>query len=886
MTTTNDSWAFFRAGGVDQVALSSGDDVARLRHLDQKLWIALACPVKGTELDERTLALLDADGDGRVRAPEVLSAIDWCLKVFRSCDPLMAGADAVALSSFNEATAEGAAALACARDILRNGGRAEAREITLADVEAAAETFAKTRFNGDGVVPPESAGGEVASAALTEVMVALGSTPDRSGLPGADSSRVEAFFEQASALLAWDAEGPGLAACAFGDATAAAADALAAVEDKIVDYFARCRLVAFDARGAAALNASEAEFGALGARTLRPTDDEVAKLPLARVEADRALPLGETEVNPAWAERVAAFNERAVARALGARARLTEPEFRAVAAKLAAYRAWLGRKPAGPVAALDVARLRALVGSGVKEELLALVGQDAARADEYARIASVERAVRYHRDLVRFLRNFVNFSDFYEKKAASFQAGTLYLDARACSLTVFVADAAKHAALAALSRAYLVYCDCTRAGYPGASIVAVVSDGDVDNLMVGRNGVFYDRQGRDWDATVTSIVANPIGVRQAFWAPYKRLVRALEEFVAKRAADRDKEATARTDELVTAATSANPAAAAAPGGPKALDVGTVAAIGVAVGGIGAFLATAFGTFFGLGAWMPLGILGVLLAISGPSMLIAWLKLRQRNMGPILDANGWAINGRVKLNVPFGRSLTDVAALPAGSARVRIDPYAERPTPWRSYVLLLIVLATLAAWVSGKADPLLPGRARFGTYVHAGPLFDEASCRAARRPTRPGTPGRRLPGTVGARGPRRRLLSSSAGGLAESGGVQIRAPSIGALYGRRRGLVAAAPGAPRPARARGARVARLATRSRRAGRIGGDAGPSNGGNSVCFRLPPPGPHGAGRAAGWGGATATGRPRRASTGRVRRAAVRGARRARAPAPGWRS
>ena len=74
--------------------------------------------------------------------------------------------------------------------------------------------------------------------------------------------------------------------------------------------------------------------------------------------------------------------------------------------------------------------------------------------------------------------------------------------------------------------------------------------------------------------------------------------------------------------------------------------------------------------------MPLGLIGLLLAISGPSMFIAWLKLRQRNLGPVLDATGWAINGHVKINIPFGGKLTQQAKLPAGASRSLIDPYQE------------------------------------------------------------------------------------------------------------------------------------------------------------------------------------------------------------------
>ncbi len=82
----------------------------------------------------------------------------------------------------------------------------------------------------------------------------------------------------------------------------------------------------------------------------------------------------------------------------------------------------------------------------------------------------------------------------------------------------------------------------------------------------------------------------------------------------------------------------------------------------------------------------------MLVISGPAMVIAYLKLRKRNLGPILDANGWAINTVAKMNVPFGASLTDLPRLPAGAERSLEDPYAEKRSPWPKIIVFLIVLA--------------------------------------------------------------------------------------------------------------------------------------------------------------------------------------------------
>src|SRR6185436_18694565 len=113
-------------------------------------------------------------------------------------------------------------------------------------------------------------------------------------------------------------------------------------------------------------------------------------------------------------------------------------------------------------------------------------------------------------------------------------------DQRGCELCLTVEDAGRHATMAGLAGTYLAYCDCVRkATGEKMNIVAAFTDGDSDNLMVGRNGIFYDRKGRDWDATITKIVDNPISVRQAFWSPYKKFVRLLEEQIAKRAAAAD-----------------------------------------------------------------------------------------------------------------------------------------------------------------------------------------------------------------------------------------------------------------------------------------------------------------------------------------------------------
>jgi hypothetical protein len=695
------SWKFFRTGGLDQVALESAGDLLNLENLDQKLWVALSCPVKGVELDEKTLALIDSDGDGRIRVPELIAAVKWASARLKDPAELLKGAPVLPLAAINAATPDGATLLASARQILSNLGKKDAAAITAADSGNTAQIFASSPLNGDGVIPPEATDDPAAQALIKDIIACLGGTADRTGSVGVTAEKIDAFFADVSAYVAWVGTSGAKDVAVLGEATDGAVAALRAVRAKVEDYFARCRLAAFDTRATAALNRSEVDYAAVAAKVMGAAAEDVAGFPLAHIEARRPLPLIEG-VNPAWTGALATLHRVAVVPVLGARTTLTEEEWAALNARFAAYETWLGSKTGSAVEKLGLARLKEILGGKGREILAGLVARDKALEPEFKAISDVNRLAHYHRDMRTLLHNFVNFADFYSRdRWAVFQAGTLYLDSRSTELCVRVDGPSP---LAAMSKAYIAYCSCTRAGAT-MNIAACFTRGESDYVFVGRHGVFYDRQGRDWDAVITSIVDNPISIHQAFLSPYKKFLRLIEEQVAKRAAAAEAESNAKLAGAAekTVATGAGAAAPAAPAAPKKVDVGTVAAIGVAITGAVSALTLILGYVFQLKAWQyPLVLVGLIAVISGPSMVIAWLKLRQRTLGPILEANNWAINGRVQINIPFGTALTELAVLPPGAKRSLEDPYEDKEAAARKrqfwLLVFLVVLVGAAIWV--------------------------------------------------------------------------------------------------------------------------------------------------------------------------------------------
>lgn len=701
-------WRFFRAGGFDQVRLDSRDDLLALDQLDQKLWVALACPTEGLEFDKKTLDLIDADKDGRIRAPELIAAVKWAGALLKEPGDLVKGAPSLALSAINAETEEGKRVLASAKQILKDLGKKGMKEITLEDTADTAKIFGKTRFNGDGVLPASSADDEATTKVIEDILACLGGELDRSGQGGVTQAKVDRFFEEATAFSAWwtAAESDATNVTPLGPATASAAKTFAVVQAKVGDYFARCRLAAFDPRAAGPLNREEAEYTALASRVLSAKAEEVAAFPLARVAAGKALPF-DAGVNPAWADAVKKLRDEVIVPLLGSLTALTEGDWDSVSARLAPFEAWSATRAGAVVEALGLARVREILASDARAQITALVARDQALEPETAAIISVDKLIRYHRDLYTLLTNFVSFSAFYSRKKAVFQAGTLYLDARSCDLCVKVADADAHAALAIHSGTYLAYCEITRKVTGEKRMIAVAfTDGGSDDLAIGKNGIFYDRKGDDWDATIVRLVAHPISVREAFWLPYKRVGKLIGEQINKFASSRDKEMQDKAAANVNERSKVVVVAQAAPPEPPfdiARFVGIFAGIGIAIGAIGSVLLAITSGFLSLRIWqMPLAILGVILLISFPSMLIAYLKLRQRNIGPILNANGWAVNARVKMNVPFGEALTAVASLPANAERSMDDPFAEKKRPWGLAVFVLLVAAGAAAWKLGYA----------------------------------------------------------------------------------------------------------------------------------------------------------------------------------------
>ena len=698
-------WQFENIGGCSRVKISSGQDIAHLEELDTKMWTVLSCPVKGLEIDEKSLAYMDFDADGKIRVNDVVGVSKWVTKVLKNPDLLLQGKDSVNIEEINVENEEGLKLSKAAKQILTNLGKEEI-QISLADTADISAIFAKTRFNGDGVITEASSDDVEEKSAIVAAIAKTGGTMDRSGQIGITAPQIEQFYAELKAYSDWcaaEVEAP------FGAQTDAVIAAYQALDAKMKDFFMRNKLANFSPDSTLALDVQTSRIEAISAENLSVKSEEIAAYPIARITGKAEMDL-TAPVNPAWAEQFRVLQSVAIA---PDQKTLSESDWAAIGVRFAAYTAWKGSKAGASVEDLTIATVNALLQQDKKQALLDLVAKDASFKEEADNIEMVDKFLHILRDFYRLLKNFITFHDFYNKDkkvGAIFQSGTLIIDQRACRFCMKVNNMAAHNATAVTSGMFLVYCDCTtKTSAAKLQIVAAVTVGEIGNLIVGKNAIYYDNAGVEWDAVITKVVDNPISVAQAFWSPYRRMSVAVENLISKSASEKDAKMMADATAKINAAPTTIPAtpapgadgAAAKPAATPPFDIakfaGIFAAIGMALGMIGTALASLAKGLLALTWWqLLLTFAGILMIISGPAMVLAWLKLRRRNIAPLLNANGWAVNAASKISIPFGETLTDIAKYP--KMRLR-DPYAKKGmSVWAKVLVTLLVLAVIAAAV--------------------------------------------------------------------------------------------------------------------------------------------------------------------------------------------
>ena len=694
MATTNPI-SFRRLGRSLQPVIRTAADLAVAVELDEVHWVSTAAPIEGLHVDDVFLRWVDADGNGRIMCWEMRDAVAWLLDVLTDRAGIDQRSAAIRLADINTRSPVGQNIRAAAQKMLRRRGAGDGDFLTLDQIRRIKQQVQASSVSEAGVVLPEAAEQPEIRQFLTDIIIAVDGMPHPSDHEGVDQETLERFMAESAAHLAWleqgrpPADGKTNDVFPLGDQTAAAYEIVRALRHKLDQYFAQCHAVALDAELAGRMGWTAAELDTLDLDDLAAIDKLLTDAPIARAQATLELAY-DSPINPHDEAALEQFRRQVAEPIVGKSATLSAKQWAQIKQVFAAHDAWSAAKATTNIAAIDPQALQTYQDERFARAVRALIADSEQTAFHLDNIRLVEKLVLYQAGMIDLANNFVAFPDLYDPaRRAIFEMGSLVIDGSRFDFAVKVDNRAEHARMAAAGNMFLMYVEVTphNGGAP-FELAAPVTAGNKGNLCVGKRGIFQGRDGREHGARIVHIVENPISLREAMVAPFVRLGRLLTGKIESITTEAEK----KLDAKATATMSQVSAPAAGPGKSPMATGGMLLGAGVAVAALGSALAYTTEKLTKLHWWeICIGVGGAVFAVLLPTIIVAWMKLRKRDLSAILEASGWAINARMRLTRKMGRAFTRHSRPP----RQRLTPRQRRRI---AKAIAILVVAAILAYV--------------------------------------------------------------------------------------------------------------------------------------------------------------------------------------------
>jgi len=677
---------FRNYGGIHQLRIESAEDLAFIHQLHPARWAATSVQIESLQCDPAFLKYLNQDGSGTIRAEHLRAAVRWIFRKMAKGDRMAASSDVLCLADLDTSHEEGRKLKEAAIHILGQLKVKKLDEISLEQVRIFRNTYGMTPPNGDGVLPPQHVSDPAAAQLAKDVLEQVGSTKDISGAEGINEGHLRQFLDGARKHLAWKAlaEDDGAAGIRpWDDDTAAAVKLTAELDAKIEQFFWQCDLVKLDARTAERICLSEQDLQNLDGSDLGAMERHLVQAPLQTPNAEGVLNL-QGPINPYYQDQMEELQKRVLARAQpDSHESLSRTGWQQVKAIFEPYGAWQAEKPSDGVGELSETTLKEYLDGPAQKRLLQLLLEDLAVKDEVKQVTDLEKLILYQRWLLELANNFVSFSALYDpSRRALFELGDLIIDGRELAFTMKVRNRAEHKKIVQTSKMFLVYAEITMPQEQGRSfeIAAALTAGGQGALEIGKRGIFYDLQGKEWDARVVDMVENPISLWEAIKSPFvkakKLLSEKVEAFVGTRAGSLEKATTEITTKMEKGESLQQPAqgpsAGAAP--PSSSGMRDMLLVGgVAFAAVGSSLVYLIRTLSQISLLKAgLALLSLVLVVALFSALSGWNKLRKRDMSALLEACGWAVNFRMYMTRRLGYLFSHTPHLPEGARKERRD----------------------------------------------------------------------------------------------------------------------------------------------------------------------------------------------------------------------
>lgn len=691
---------FTRFGKTYQLSIETAQDLREALSLDESLWVATSVPTDAFRCDPKAMELMDADGDGRIQTDDLKRAIEWMFERLANPKEAASGKDVLPLSAIRDDTKEGQALIEAATYVLETLGADDRSTISIGKVREFLATVQKQPMNGDGIITPAAAHEKEIAAYIDDILLCRDGTQDAGGEQGIAREDLDEFDKAVSAFLQWQSQAPaeldgeGSDAMPLGAKTPELYALFSKHAGKVDQFFALCRLARFEPRVEKRIAGPESTLEALNTLEVEAVSAYLESAPIAPPTTQAELPLSVEQVNPSFREWIADLCDRLLPHVLGTTPATLDPKsWGRVKAAFATYETYLNSKQGALVETLPADKLTRYKEPSFCEKVAALIEEDRRVAQKLERIRELERLLLYRKHLMNIANNFISFPHLYAPgERAMFEMGSALLDGRWFNFAVPVENPAQHRKIAKLSSIFVMYLEVGDQDGKKYTVAVPATSGTKGNLAVGKRGVFFDTNSKEYDAHVIHVIDNPISLREALVAPFVRLWQYAEGKVEAWSGSAEKGLIGQFDQSQkTIAQSGNALAGVGTAKPGLLSGAATPLIGlsIAAAALGSALAFITKTFAGLSkTGIVLGLLGAALAVMLPMGVVALLKLRRQDLSALLEGCGWAINARMRLDRKQRRYFTRTVPYPRDAKGTPSDPR------WWLLVAALLIAALL------------------------------------------------------------------------------------------------------------------------------------------------------------------------------------------------
>ena len=667
---------FKRIGRSYHMQIETAEDLSNVLDLDEALWVATNAPLSTVHCDQTFLSLLDADRTGRITCCEIKEAVRWLLNVLRDHSGITKPSQALLLSAINIESDEGQIIHKAAAKILARKTKSDTGVISLHEVRKIKSEIQAQPISEAGVVLPQAADDPGVQKFIRDIIDTIGGILHPAGQAGIDAGKLELFGHESRQTLDWLQRGklPHKRAktdiMPFGEKTSLLYDHLKAIRGKLDQYFAQCEAMVLDEQFAKQMGWTESELADLDFDDPAVIVNVLQKAPLAKARSDRELWF-EDDINPYYVKSLEQFREKVLTLLLpDSTESLTALQWQEIKDMFAAHRAWLDARPKTNVSLLDEEILRTYQDEKYADAVHQLIDESTRTAFDMDNIRLLEKVILYQTGIIDLANNFVSFPHLYDPNhRAMFEMGSLVMDGRRFTFAVKVVNRKEHVEVAKTSNMFVMYVEVVPKDQNTKYEVAIpVTSGGKGNLCLGKRGIFLDIHGNECDARVVHIIENPISYREALFSPFQRLVRILTGKIESITSEAEKKwdtGAAQTVNQIEQQARSDQAAEAKQS--RLLAGGLLVGGGVALAALSSALAYIAKSLTGVPLWKILiGIGGSILAVMLPITIVAFLKLRKRDLSAILEGSGWGINARMRLTHKQGWFFTEKPKHPSDS----------------------------------------------------------------------------------------------------------------------------------------------------------------------------------------------------------------------------